>query len=129
MPWRPPVGVPRRISEAEPITLAVMQAVPSFTSEARWLRHARAHLRRLFPYLPQQPGHNKRLRELAGTVNWLIRALAADIRIWSTMSGWSTPPRSSASAPAASPAAPTYAEPQAAKTLLSFPGAIWRSAR
>ena len=39
-----------------------------FTSEARWLRHARAHLRHLFPYLPKQPGYNKRLRKAAGLI-------------------------------------------------------------
>jgi hypothetical protein len=82
-PWRPRVGIRPRISDAELITLCVMQALLSFTSEARWLRHAHAHLRYLFPYLPQQPGYNKRLRKLAGTVNWLIRQLATDTSIWS----------------------------------------------
>jgi hypothetical protein len=82
-PWRPPVGIAPRISDAELVTLAVMQALCSFTSEARWLRHARAHLGHLFPYLPQQPGYNKRLRKLAGTVNWLIRQLAMDTSVWS----------------------------------------------
>jgi hypothetical protein len=66
VPWRPPVGIAPRISDAELVTLAVMQALLSFTSEARWLRHARSHLRHLFPYLPQQPGYNKRLRKLGG---------------------------------------------------------------
>src|SRR4051812_5310407 len=51
-PWRPAVGIPPRISDAELVTLAVMQALLSFTSEARWLRHARSHLAHLFPYLP-----------------------------------------------------------------------------
>jgi hypothetical protein len=82
-PWRPAVGIPPRISDAELVTLAVMQALLSFTSEARWLRHARSHLAHLFPYLPQQPGYNKRLRKLAGTVNWLIRQLAVDTSMWS----------------------------------------------
>jgi hypothetical protein len=83
VPWRPRVGIAPRISDAELITLCVMQALLSFTSEARWLRHAQAHLRHLFPYLPQQPGYNKRLRKLTGTVNWLIRQLAADTTLWS----------------------------------------------
>jgi hypothetical protein len=81
-PWRPAVGIAPRISDAELVTLAVMQALLSFTSEARWLRHARAHLRHLFPYLPQQPGYNKRLRKLAPTVKWLIRQLAVDTSLW-----------------------------------------------
>jgi len=36
--------------------MAVLQALLGLPSEARWLRHASAHLRHLFPYLPQQPG-------------------------------------------------------------------------
>jgi hypothetical protein len=59
------VGFATKISDAELVTLAVMQALLGFTSEARWLRHARAHLRHLFRYLSQQPGYNKRLRALA----------------------------------------------------------------
>ncbi len=83
VPWRPKIGLKPQITDAELATLSVMQALLSFTSEARWLRHARTHLRHLFPYLPQQPGYNKRLRKLAETVNWLIRQLAMDTRIWS----------------------------------------------
>src|SRR3954451_8583554 len=63
-PWRPRVGITPRISNAELVTLCVMQALLSFTREARWLRYARGHLVHLFPYLPAQPGYNKRLREL-----------------------------------------------------------------
>jgi hypothetical protein len=55
-PWRPQVGIAPQISDAELATLCVMQALLSFTSQARWLRHARAHLQHLFPYLPKQPG-------------------------------------------------------------------------
>lgn len=58
-PWHPPVGITPRLSDAELVTLATMQAILGYTSEAKWLRHARAHLRHLFPYLPQQPGYNK----------------------------------------------------------------------
>jgi hypothetical protein len=81
-PWRPRVGITPRISDAELVTLAVLQALLGFTSEARWLRFAAEHLRHLFPYLPGQPGYNKRLRRLAGTLTWLIRQLAVDTSIW-----------------------------------------------
>jgi len=37
----------------------------------------------MFPYLPGQPGYNKRLRRLAGTVTWLITVLARDTTLWS----------------------------------------------
>src|SRR3954462_9235940 len=91
VPWRPRVGIMPRISDAELVTLCVMEALLSFTSEPRWLRHAPLHLRHLFPYLPQQPGYNKRLRKLAPTVNWLIRQLAADTSVWSD-DVWVIPP-------------------------------------
>jgi len=70
------------ISDAEMVTLAVMQALLGHTSEARWLRFADEHLRHLFPYLPKQPGYNKRLRRLAATLNWLLGALARDTSVW-----------------------------------------------
>lgn len=60
-PWRPAVGIAPKLTDAELVTLAMMQAMLGFTSEARWLRHARSHLRHLFPYLPKQPGYNNYL--------------------------------------------------------------------
>jgi hypothetical protein len=81
-PWRPATGIGPRLSDAELVALAVMQALLGFTSEARWLRHARAHLGHLFPYLPQQPGYNKRLRAAAAMIRHCIRALAADTTVW-----------------------------------------------
>jgi hypothetical protein len=81
-PWRPEVGIDPKLSDAELVTLAVMQALLGFASEARWLRYARAHLRHLFPYLPQQPGYNKRLRGAASLIRHCIRALAAATSVW-----------------------------------------------
>jgi hypothetical protein len=81
-PCRPDAGIVPSLSDAELVTLAVMQALLGFTSEARWLRHAREHLRHLFPYLPQQPGYNKRLRRMAATAGLLIVALARDTTLW-----------------------------------------------
>jgi hypothetical protein len=81
-PWRPAIGICPRITDAELVTLAVMQALLGFVSEARWLRYAHAHLGHLFRYLPGQPGYNKRLRKLAATMCWLIRVLAADTSLW-----------------------------------------------
>jgi Transposase DDE domain len=82
LPWRPKVGIAPIISDAEMVTLAVMQALLGHTSEARWVRFADEHLRHLFPYLPKQPGYNKRLRRLAATLSWLIMALARDTSVW-----------------------------------------------
>jgi len=77
VPARPRVGIVPKISDAEVLTLAVMQALLGYTSETRWLRYARANLLPMFPTLPQQSGYNKRLRTLAPTMSWLIGALGA----------------------------------------------------
>ena len=81
-PARPLVGIAPRISDAELLILAVMQALLGFTSEARWLRHTWDRFAVLFPYLPLQPGHNKRMRALASTIHWLIGVLARDTSVW-----------------------------------------------
>jgi hypothetical protein len=81
-PDRPPVGIAPQLTDAELVTLAVLQALLGFTSEARWLRHARTGLRHLFGYLPKQPGYNKRLRAAAELILRVIRALATDTSLW-----------------------------------------------
>ena len=81
-PARPRVGITPKISDAELVTLSVMQALLGYTSELGWLRFAREQLRGLFPYLPKQPGYNKRLRALAGTMHWLIGVLVRDTSVW-----------------------------------------------
>jgi hypothetical protein len=80
--WRPPVGIAPRLTDAELLTLAVMQALLGYTSEARWLRYAHKQLRHLFPYLPGQAGYNKRLRAAVAQVKYFIRALAVDTDYW-----------------------------------------------
>jgi hypothetical protein len=82
-PWRPAVGMTPKLSDAELITLAVMQALLGFTSETRWLRHVRKNLRSMFPYVPRQAGYNKRLRAAAHTLRALIPVLAAETSSWS----------------------------------------------
>ncbi|MEU6034252.1 hypothetical protein ABZ801_02465 [Actinomadura sp. NPDC047616] len=77
LPGRPP-----KLSHAELLCLAVMQAMLGFTSEARWLRHVRVHLGHLFPFVPQQPGYNKRLRAALPRIKRIIRTLAADTGFW-----------------------------------------------
>jgi hypothetical protein len=77
LPGRPP-----KLSHSELICLAVMQALLGFTSEARRLRHVRAHYRHLFPFVPLQPGYNKRLRAALPQIKRLIRTLAVDTDFW-----------------------------------------------
>lgn len=48
-PRRPKVGILPRLSDAELITLSVMQAFLGFPGEARWPRYARTQLRHLLP--------------------------------------------------------------------------------
>jgi hypothetical protein len=74
--------MPPQLSDAELVTLAVLQALLGFESEARWIRYAHASLRHLFPYLPLQPGYNKRLRAAAGLLLCCIRVLAASTTLW-----------------------------------------------
>jgi hypothetical protein len=81
-PYRPEVGIAPRLSDAEMVTLSVMQAMLGFTSERKWLRHARSHLRHLFPYLPGQSGYNKRLRKAADLIRNVTRLLAVDTTLW-----------------------------------------------
>jgi hypothetical protein len=77
-PWRPAVGTAPKLTDAELLTLAVMQALLGYVSEARWLRYARTHLHGLFPYLPRQSGYNKRLRAAFPLLRYFVRALVAD---------------------------------------------------
>ena len=51
-------------------------------SEARWLRFLPRHLPGAFPYLPQQSGYNKRLRNAVPLLKHVIRMLAVDTDLW-----------------------------------------------
>ena len=75
-------GHPARLSQPELVCLAVAQALLGFHSEHRWIRFALCHLRGCFPYLPHQPGYNKRLRAALPLVKQVIRDLAADSDFW-----------------------------------------------
>ena len=56
------MGIVPKLSDAELITLAVVQALLGYTSEARFPPYAHAHLKPWFPYLPTRTAYNKRLR-------------------------------------------------------------------
>ncbi len=81
-PERPAIGIAPKLTDAELVTLAVIQALLGFTSEARFIRHARAHLRPWFPYLPDRPGYNKRLRRSGQLLQHVIAALAWQCPSW-----------------------------------------------
>ena len=81
-PERPTIGIAPRLSDAELITLAVLQALLGFTSEGRFIRHAQAHLRAWFPYLPQRPGYNKGLRRCGQLMQHITTYLARCCPSW-----------------------------------------------
>jgi hypothetical protein len=81
-PWRPAVGIAPKLSDAELVTLAVMQALLGFTSETRWLRHVDEHLRSMFPYVPAQAGYNRRLRAASSLLKTMIRVLGTECASW-----------------------------------------------
>ena len=76
VPARPKIGFKPQISDAELLTLAVMQALLGFAEETRFLRYARKHLQVMFPTLPGQSGYNKRLRALAPQIVRSVNYLA-----------------------------------------------------
>ena len=82
VPPRPAVGIVPKLTDAELATLAVLQALLGFTSEARFVRYAKTHLRAWFPYVPERPGYNKRLRRSGELMAHVLRALARDCPSW-----------------------------------------------
>ena len=82
IPERPKVGISPKISDAEIVTLAVIQALCGFTSEARFIRHARANLRPWFPYIPQRAAYNKRLRRCGPLMQHLMAHLTRQCPSW-----------------------------------------------
>jgi hypothetical protein len=77
LPVRRGPGRPPRITDAELIALAVAQMFLAIPNDRKFLALARWRLGHLFPYLPKQPGYNKRLRSLAPTIARVISQLAA----------------------------------------------------
>ena len=82
-PERPAVGIAPKLTDAELLTLAVLQALLGYTSEARFIRHAHTHLTPWFPYLPARPGYNKRLRHAGELFQHVIAHLARACPSWS----------------------------------------------
>lgn len=76
LPKRSGPGRPPKISDAELVALAVAQIFLDCPSERRFLRLAQRRLGQLFPYIPKQPGYNKRLRALSGEICRIVNHLA-----------------------------------------------------
>ena len=71
-----------RITDAELVCLAVARMLLGIASERHFLRFAMTRLRHLFPYLPKQPGYNKRMRALAPQIVRLLNAVAFNSPSW-----------------------------------------------
>jgi hypothetical protein len=69
-------GCPPKITDAELITLAVCQMFLGIPGDRRFLALAGWRLGHLFPYMPKQPGYNKRVRALAPQIARCITHLA-----------------------------------------------------
>jgi hypothetical protein len=76
LPPRSGPGRPPRITDAELIALAIAQVFLGLPNDRQFLALARWRLSHLFPYLPKQPGYNKRLRALAPQIVRAIDYLA-----------------------------------------------------
>jgi hypothetical protein len=74
-PDRPAVGIAPQLSDAELVTLSVLQALLGYSNEARFIRYAHTHLRGLFPYIPQRPAYNKRLRRSVALLQGVLALL------------------------------------------------------
>jgi hypothetical protein len=76
LPRRPRARRRPKITDAELVCLAVAQILLDIPSERRFLRFAICRLGQLFPYLPKQPGYNKRMRALAPQTVRLLNTIA-----------------------------------------------------
>jgi hypothetical protein len=80
-------GRPPKLTDAELICLAVAQVLLDCPGDRKFLAMASYRLHHLFPYLPKQPGYNKRVRALAGEICCLINLIAFESpsfcdRVW-----------------------------------------------
>lgn len=82
LPRRPRARRRPQITDAELVCLAVAQILLDCPSERRFLRFAIVRLSHLFPYLPKQPGYNKRMRALVPQIVRLLNAIAFASPSW-----------------------------------------------
>lgn len=82
LPRRPRARRNPKITDAELVCLAVAQILLDIPSERHFLRFAITRLGHLFPYLPKQPGYNKRMRALAPQIVRLLNTIAYASPSW-----------------------------------------------
>ncbi|MDR1187207.1 MAG: IS982 family transposase [Bifidobacteriaceae bacterium] len=76
---------PKPTNQSVPVkgSPSVLQVIIGYPDERRWMRYVKLHLACWFPRVPNQPGHDKRLRKLAGALVWVGQVLAASTDQWS----------------------------------------------
>jgi len=82
LPEREGPGRRPKITDAELITLAVAQVFLGVGNDRQFLGFAIRRLGHLFPYLPKQPGYNKRMRALAPQTVRLLNIVAFSSPSW-----------------------------------------------
>lgn len=82
LPRRPRARRNPKITDPELVCLAVAQILLDVPSERRFLRLAMTRLGHLFPYLPKQPGYNKRMGRLAPQIVRLLNVIAFSSPSW-----------------------------------------------
>jgi hypothetical protein len=84
--WPPRTGRGRQplLSDSELVTLAAAQVLLGFHCERRWVRHIRssADWQAMFPYLPDQPGYHKRLKQARPLLCKALARIAACCPSW-----------------------------------------------
>ena len=73
------------------------QTLLRYTSEARFLRYAHAHLRPWLPYLPSRSAYNKRLRGLVADICRLLTERGDTVGYHTARDLWMLRPRAAAS--------------------------------
>jgi len=107
-PWRPAVGIAPKLSDAELVTLAVLQALLGFCSQARWLRHARATSAACSPTCPSSPATTSACAPPPTSSGTSSARWPPTPRFGPTTYGSPTPPRSSVAAPGRPPSGPSW---------------------
>lgn len=81
-PYRPNGTIEPKLSDAELVTLAVIQALLGYHNEAQFIRYAHTELASMFPHLPGRSGYNKRLRHAQRLLLTVLRLLAQQCDVW-----------------------------------------------
>lgn len=75
------------LNDVELLCILVAQHLLGISSDRRWIRCARAHLKGMFPNLPGQSGWGKRVRQATGLLSAVISELARDTPSWGEVAG------------------------------------------